>query len=146
MPNRFQSLFDLFNEGLGPIANDALKQYQKHKLAFCFHYDRMNHTGQISVYENVDQESTIPGSRFAFGAESVKAGNDIVYNDKIWFVYEELGKNPTLEALISYIEDYRPKVVVHLSKPLMTLKVAKVPYIEGFTPKDVIPVSQSTLF
>lgn len=124
--NRFQELFDLFQQKVEPM----LKEGEMHALVFSYKHDAVNNTGEFGVYRNHRVEDM---TRFFIqGAQLVQPGNQIVYEDTVWFFYEDVGGRK-LEAHINYTPEHRDRIVVQLHAPLLKMGVSVPPYISGLS-------------
>lgn len=124
--NRFQQLFSLFREKIEPL----LKEGEMHALVFSYKHDSVNNTGEFNVYRNYRVEDM---TRFFIeGAQLIQPGNQIVYDDTVWFFYEDI-RDRKLEAHINYTPEHRERIIVQLSSPLIKMGVPNPPYVSGLT-------------
>lgn len=144
MKNRFNSVFQLFEKEFEPMLED-LKQQQ---VVFCYKYDSINGIGAFEVFDDHPEQATVASSPFAFGADRIRAMHDLVYNDTVWFFYEEGPNGKTLEAMVAYLDDYRPIFKIHSNQPKLRRVMSEVPYIPGTTYKvaSTTTPSQPVLF
>lgn len=131
MNSRFNSVFRLFEKEFEPMLED-LKQQQ---VVFCYKYDSINDSGAFEVFEDHPEQATVASSRFAFGAERIKAMHDLVYNDTVWFFYEDRPGGKALEAMVAYLDEYRPVFQIHATQPKLRRVASEVPYLPGTTYK-----------
>ena len=124
--NRFQQLFDLFREKIEPLLTEG----EMHALVFSYKYDSATNTGEFNVYRNHRVEDV---TRFFIeGAQLIQPGNQIVYDDTVWFFYENICDRK-LEAHINYTPEHRERIIVQLSSPLIKMSVPNPPYVSGLT-------------
>lgn len=147
MNNRFREMFDLFWSELKPFAD---LEVDTSRMAVRFSFDYKENVCEFAVFDNNPQESTVSGDKFSHGGTLIKPASELVYHNHVWF-FSDHQNNGELEAYVSYLEDYRPRIVVHLDKPKLVLRnIKNIPYIPGITPSkqqvQTQPVSQPTLF
>lgn len=147
MNNRFKELFDLFWSELKPFAD---LDVETTRMAIRFSFDYKEGVCEFAIFENNPEESTFSGDKFSLGGTLIKPASELVYHSRVWF-FSDSQNNGELEAYVSYLDDYRPKVVVHLDKPKLVLRNIKtIPYIPGITPSkpysEPLPISQPSLF
>lgn len=130
--NRFQKLFDLFQQQVEPM----LKEGEMHALVFSYKHDSENGTGEFCVYRNHKVENM--ARFFIEGAQLIQPGNQIVYDDTVWFFYESVFDRK-LEAHINYTPEHRDRIVVQLAQPLLKLGVATPPHISGLSRAAMVP-------
>ena len=123
--DRFNSVFQLFEKEFEPMLEDLKKQ----QVVFCYKYDSTNDTGAFEVFDDHPEQATEAFSPFAFGAERIKAMHDLVYNDIVWFFYEERPEGKRLEALVAYLDEYRPVFKIHSSQPKLRRVASEIPYL-----------------
>lgn len=124
--NRFKDLFELFKKQVEPL----IKEGEAHTLVFSYKHDAETNTGEFAVYRNVQFDKTL--RFFMPGYELVQPGNELVYEDTVWFFYESV-TDQTLEAHMCFMPQHRPRIVVQKKEPILKAHVSQAPYISGLT-------------
>ena len=122
--NRFQQMFDIFRDKVEPM----LKEGEMHALVFSYKHDLKNGGGEFRVYRNHQVQDMT--RFFVEGAQLIQPANQIVFEDTVWFFYEDI-KERVLEAHVSYIDSHRDRIVIQPASPLLTLRIDDAPYISG---------------
>lgn len=120
MANRYADVFTTFDNS--PVVRQFLAvipNADDSNIVFCYERRKEDRGGQFSVYRNHPQtcDSTI----------KINPGVDLM-SEKVWFVKD----SGVYSAVVEFVHDYRPEVIVTPHFPLLSFSSETTPFIPGF--------------
>lgn len=121
MSNRFSQVFSVFEKNFAHF----LKDFKEEKFVFCLKINEQG-GGEFRVYRDMAfDKKAFPDIGY------INPMHDMFHNNTIWFFYEQDGVNQSLEALVNYLDDHRPRFCIGQEKPVFIINLDEVPYVEG---------------
>ena len=145
--DRFDEAFKLFETTFPSF----LEEFKRQDLVFCCQLYPQHNRCSFKVYENKSPTCHLQSLLFKGNQIKITPGKDLVYEDRLWFFYEQTPEHTKLQALMCYIDQYMPVYYVKLDEPIMSLMVEQFPKIPGIPSRFVqsdeeIIVEQPALF